>query len=158
MTEFQAPYSDFDMTYDINTKRYVLTDEYLRSVGIDLNIVLDTEYAPEPSKVEGIVRERVSLLVYTNIYNHGRAKADKEYLLACNPDLRPVIRDAMVERIRYMIESGDLSTRSGALVSQGTRITVDDLIPSVIEEMILRPTGLLHRGEFFLVKDENLVY
>jgi len=155
---FQEPFSDADMTYDQSKRRYILTEEYVRNAGVDLGLILETEHAPEPSKVEAIVRDRVSLLVYGNIYNHGRSKEDKEYLLACRPDLRNIIRDAMMERLRYMIESGDLSTRSGALVSQGTRVSVKDLIPSVIEEMILRPTGLLHRGEFQFTKNETLQY
>ena len=85
-------------------------------------------------------------------------KADKEYLLACNSDLRLVIRDAMMERLEYMVNSGDLSSKSGALITQGTRIDVEDLIPSIVEEMTLRAAGLLHRGKFDFVKDETLVY
>lgn len=156
---FQAPFTDTTMTYDLNKHRYILKTDYLRQIGIDLGLVLDADYAPEPSKVPELVLDRISLLVYSNIYQYGRSREDKEYLLACNPELRDIIRDAMVERLRYMIDSGDLSTRSGALITQGTRVEVKDLIPSVVEEMILRPTGILHRGDFFLPnKDETLVY
>jgi len=155
---FQAPVDTDNMTYDFDKHRYILTEEYVRELGIDLGLQLDTEAAPEPSKVPAIVLDRVSTLVYTNIYHYGREKEDKEYLLACNPDLIPTIQDAMVERLRYMIDSGDLSTRSGALISQGIRIETRDLIPSVMEEMILRASGLLHRGEYYFVKDETIVY
>ena len=155
---FQAPFDDDAMTYDFDKHRYILEDDYVRSQGIDLGLILDTEHAPEPSRVEEIVRDRVSLLVYENIYQHGRSREQKQYLLACNPNYRNIIRDAMVERLRYMVDSGDLSTRSGALVSQGTRVEVRDLLPSVVEEMMLKGSGLLHRGEYSFIKDETLVY
>jgi hypothetical protein len=64
----------------------------------------------------------------------------------------------MFERLNYVTSSGDLSTKSGALIDQGTRVNTGDLIPSIIEEMLLRPTGLLHRGKFEFIKDLNLVY
>jgi hypothetical protein len=156
---FQAPFTDTTMKYDFNKHRYILTTDYVRQVGIELGLSLDSDYAPEPSKVPELVLERISLLVYSNIYQYGRNKEDKEYLLACKPELRDVIRDAMTERLRYMIDSGDLSTRSGALITQGTRVEVKDLVAGVVEEMILRPVGLLHRGDFFLPnKDKTLLY
>lgn len=155
---FQNPYSDSEMTYSTTTHRYTLTSDYVRSQGIDLSLILDTTAHPEPSNAPGQVLERISMLVYTNIYNYGRQKADKEYLLACNSDLRSVIRDAMMERLEYMANSGDLSSKSGALITQGTRVDVEDLIPSIVEEMTLRAAGLLHRGKFDFVKDETLVY
>lgn len=155
---YQSPFSDDEMVYDAVSKRYILTPNYVRNQGIDLGLELNTETAPEPAKVPELVLNRISLLVYSNIYSHGRQRKIKEYMIACDPSLRGIIRDAMMERLRYMIESGDTSTRSGALVSQGTRIEVEDLIPSVIEEMILRPTGLLHRGEFYTVLDPKIEY
>ena len=157
-TNFQTPYSDADMTYDLDKHRYILTQEYVNNMGINLSLVLDTGLAPEPSRVPEIALDRISLLVYSNIYQYGRQKQDKEYLLACDPALRDVIKEAMMERLRYMVDSGDLSIRSGALISQGIRIEVKDLIPSVTEEMILRPTGILHRGKYQFIKDETIVY
>ena len=157
-TIFTAPFSDDEMRYDGDKHRYVLTEEFVRNKGIDLGLELNADAAPEPSKVPELALERISLLVYSNIYNYGRQTKDKEYLLACHPELREVIRDAMLERLKYMIDSGDLSTRSGALITQGTRVETKDLIPSVVEEMILRPTGLLHRGKFVFIKDDSIVY
>jgi hypothetical protein len=155
---WQAPFSDKELNYDNNNHRYILTAEYCRDKGIDLDIVIDKNLFPDTQTSVDIVLDRISLLVYTNIYNYGRHKEDKEYLLACNPQLRTIIRDAMFERLNYVTSSGDLSTKSGALIDQGTRVSTRDLIPSVVEEMILRPTGLLHRGKFEFIKDENLVY
>ena len=51
-----------------------------------------------------------------------------------------------------------MSTKTGALIQQGTRIDVKDLVASVEEEAILRSVGLLHRGNYEFVKDETLVY
>ena len=158
MENFAAPYSDNKMIYNKEKHTYILTEEFIREQGIDLGLELNADAAPEPSKVPQLALERISLLVYSNIYNYGRQKEDKEYLLACQPELRPIIMDAMVERLKYMIDSGDLSTRSGALITQGTRVETKDLIPSVTEEMILRPTGLLHRGKFSFIKDLSLEY
>lgn len=154
----ENPYSDIDMIYDFDNHRYILTTEFVRNQGIDLSLELNADSAPEPSKVPELALQRISLLVYTNIYNHGRQKEKKEYLLACKPELRNVVKEAMLERLRYMIDSGDLSTRSGALITQGTRIETKDLIPSVMEEMILRSVGLLHRGNYNFILDKELVY
>lgn len=156
--EFIEPYSDEDMTYDTTTKRYTLTENYILNQGINLALELNTDGSPDPQALPGLVLDRVSLLVYSNIYNYGRTRATKEYLLACNPELRPIIRDAMRERLLYMITSGDLSKMSGASVNQGVRIETTDLIASVVEEMILRPTGMLHRGEFDVQIDTSLKY
>lgn len=151
------PFSDADMVYDFDKHRYVLTTQYCRNRGFDFEL-LDKDKFPDPQVVNDIVLDRVSLLVYTNIYNYGRTKREKEFLLACHPDFRDIIKEAMFERLLYMNSSGDLSVSSGALISQGTRIDTIDLVPSVMEQMILRPTGLLHRGEFELTIDDELVY
>jgi hypothetical protein len=153
-----APFSDNEMTYDFQSHRYILTPEFCRDQGIDLDIVINKELFPDTQTSVNIVLNRISLLVYTNIYNFGRTKEDKEYLMACDSSLRSIIRDAMFERLNYVTSSGDLSTKSGALIDQGTRVNTSDLIPSVIETMILRPTGLLHRGEYEFERDNNLVY
>ena len=155
---FQNPYSNEQMTYSTTTHRYTLTEEYVRQMGIDLSLVLNTDFSPIPASVPGLFLDRVSKLVYSNIYKYGRSKKEKEYLLACNPELREVIRDAMLERVTYIIDSGDMSTKTGALIQQGTRIDVKDLVASVEEEAILRSVGLLHRGNYEFVKDETLVY
>lgn len=155
---FVQPFDDDSMIYDFDKHRYILTEEYVRQMGIDLSLVLNTDFSPVPANVPALFLDRVSKLVYSNIYRYGRSKKDKEYLLACNPELREVIRDAMLERIAYIIDSGDMSTKTGALIQQGTRIDVKDLVPSVEEEAILRNAGLLHRGDYQFVKDETLVY
>lgn len=146
------------MKYDVGKHRYILTPEYCRNKGLDLDILIDKDLFPDPQKAVSIALDRVSLLVYSNIYNYGRQLAKKQFLLACHPDFRLVIRDAMFERLNYVTSAGDLSLKSGALISSGTRIETRDLIPSVLEEMILRPTGLLHRGEFEMTIDDTKVY
>lgn len=154
---FIEPFSDADMVYDFDKHRYILTPQFCRNNGFDFDL-LDKDNFPDPQLAEDIVLNRVSLLVYTNIYNYGRTKKQKEFLLACDPDLRDIIRDAMFERLIYMNASGDLSIRSGALISQGTRVDTEDLVPSVTELMILRASGILHRGAYHFVIDEEKVY
>jgi hypothetical protein len=153
---FAVPFNDAEMEYDATTHRYELTQKYLSSIGIDLSIILDTESAP--LDVPKFFLKRVSFLVYSNIYSYGRSKEDKEYILACNPNLREVIKESLVERIAYITDSGDMSTKTGALIQQGTRINTQDLIASPQEENILRTAGILHRGNYYFIKDETLVY
>lgn len=157
-TQFIEPFSDADMVYDFKKHRYILTAQFCRNRGIDLDSLVNKDLFPDAQTATDIVLDRVSLLVYTNIYSYGRQKDDKEFLLACHPDLRDIIKEAMFERLNYITSSEDLSIRSGAMIEQGVRIETRDLLPSVIEEMLLRPTGLLHRGEFEYVKDESKVY
>lgn len=156
--DWQEPFSDNEMEYKKDHRRYVLKPAYIEEMGIDLSAELETTGHPEPELAPKQFLDRISKLVYSNIYQYGRTKDTKEYLLACDHDLRPIIRDAMLERMYYVLDSDDMSTKGGAIVSQGTRVETRDLIPSVMEEMILRPTGLLHRGEFRIIKDENLDY
>lgn len=153
---YQNPISDSEMTYDISKHRYILTMDYVRNRGIDLSLILDTAGHPEPANLPNQLLDRVSALVYANIYNYGRQKLEKEYMLACDPELRGIIRDAMFERLNYYTSSGDLSTKSGVLLNQGTKLDLTDKIPSVVEEMILRPTGLLHRGKVNVVINKSL--
>ena len=158
MNTFTNPVSDDTMVYNKQEKRYILTENYVRERGIDLSLILDTEHSPEPSKVPELFLDRISMLVYNNIYSYGRQREDKEYLLACNENLRPVIRDAMIERISYIYSSGDLSVKGGAIIEQGTRIETQDLIASPVEEDMLRSVGILHRGKYYIQKDETLEY
>ena len=155
---FQIPIEDEQMSYNYNEKRYILREKYVRSMGIDLSLSLNTDFSPEPDAIPEIFLDRVSQLVYENIYSYGRQKENKQYLLACDPSLRNVIRDAMMERIRYIEASGDLSTKAGAMISQGTRVETGDLVASPQEERILRNAGILHRGEYYFIKDPDLIY
>ena len=155
---FANPYSDNQMTYDLNKRRYVLTEQYCKDNGIDLGLVLETSALPNPADGPRILLDRVSMLVYQNIYNRGRNKDIKEYMLACGQEIRSILRDAMFERLNYMTSSGDLSLKSGAIISNGSRVDIKDLAASMIEEQILRPTGVLHRGEFDIQLDKTLVY
>ena len=158
MEEFTQPFDNDEMTYNMEEHRYVLKEEYVRSRGIDLYLSLNTDFSPEPSSVPGIFLDRVSQLVYENIYDYGREAYNKEYLLACDPSLRSVIRDAMMERVRYIESSGDLSTKAGAIISQGTRVETQDLVPSPQEIKILRNAGILHRGRYYFIQDKSIVY
>jgi len=156
--DWQEPFSDSEMEYKQSEHRYVLKPSFITEHGVDLSAELETTGHPEPELAPKQFLDRVSKLVYANIYQYGRNKDDKQFMLACDPDLRPIIRDAMIERMHYVLESDDMSTKAGAIVSQGTRVETQDLIPSVTEEMILRPTGLLHRGSFRIIKDDTLEY
>jgi hypothetical protein len=146
------------MVYNFDKHRYILTPQFCRDRGIDLDVILNKDLFPDSQNAIDIVLDRISLLVYTNIYNYGRQKRYKEFLLACHPEIRDVIKEAMFERLNYVTSSEDLSVKSGALVSQGVRVETRDLVPSIVEEMLLRPTGLLHRGEYDFQIIEDLVY
>lgn len=157
--DFIEPFSDMEMEYIKKEKRYVLDASYFEEVtGRSLSAELEAAGFATPELASQYTLNRVSRLVYNNIYSYGRTKRQKEYLLACNPEMRPIIRDAMIERLLYMMESGDLSTKSGIVIEQGSKISTTDQIPSVVEEMILRPTGILHRGSYHFIPREDLDY
>ena len=78
---FQNPYSDNTMTYDVTKHRYILTEEYVRQMGIDLSLVLNTDFSPIPASVPGLFLDRVSKLVYSNIYKYGRSKKEKRIFI-----------------------------------------------------------------------------
>ena len=158
MEEFTQPFDNDEMTYNMEEHRYVLKEEYVRSRGIDLGLILNTETAPIPEVVGKLFLDRVSQMVYNNIYSYGREAYKKEYILACDPTKRNIIRDAMMERIEYICDSGDLSTKSGIVINQGTRIDIGDLTASPQEINILRKSGLLHRGQYFFIIDSTLEY
>ena len=155
---FTEPFDDNQMTYSTDKKRYTLTADYVSNMGIDLSLILNTEQSSIPELVSDLFLDRVSLLVYNNIYSYGREKKNKQYLLACDPELRDVIRDAMMERIAYIVDSGDMSTKTGALIQQGTRVEVGDLVASPQELNILRSAGILHRGKYYFIKDDSITY
>jgi hypothetical protein len=155
---YSNPFSDNEMTYKADVHRYVLTEEFCRNNGIDLGLILETAALPNPSQAPQLLLDRVSQLVYQNIYNYGRQKDIKEYLLACGQEYRDVVKQAMFERLNYITSSGDLSIKSGAIITQGTRINVKDLIPSTVEEMVLRNAGLLFRGRYEMTINPTLVY
>ena len=153
---FIEPFDDADMTYNSSAKRYILTSDFVSNRGINLSLILNTEMAPNPVGLEELFLDRISSLVYNHIYRYGRSKKEKQYLLACSPAFRDVIRDAMLERIMYIIDSGDLSTKAGVIIEKGNRVDVRDLVPSPEEVEILRSAGLLHRGKYIFIKDTTL--
>lgn len=158
MNRFQNPYSDNEMVYNFQDRRYILTSSFVQSQGVNLNLLLQTIRLANPNMAIPHFLNRVSKLVYGFIYGQGRTRPQKEYMLACNPDLRNVIRDAMMERVLYMLQSGDLSLQSGAIIQDGIRVEVANLIPSVVENQILLNSGILHRGKWSIVINDKLNY
>ena len=74
--------------------------------------------------------------------------------------MRDIIRDAMMERIEYMITggSGDLSVKSAVLIDNGAVINMRNEIASPVEREILLNAGLLHRGEWRVVINPEFIY
>lgn len=157
-TKFQAPFSDDQMVYDKGKRRYILTADYVANKGLDLSFLLSTDHLTVGVSAAEIALDRASLLVYEFIYTHGRERDNKEYMMACNPRFRPILRDAMFERLSYMLTGGDLSLNSGALIEQGMRIDTEDLVASLIEKQILSGAGLLHRGDYRFQRDLTIEY
>lgn len=158
MLKFIEPFDDADMIYDLKDHRYILTEAFVESRGTNLDLLLQTIRLSNPNMAVEHTLDRVSRLVYQSIYSFGRTKETKQYLLACNPELRDVIRDAMYERLQYMLTSGDLSTQAAIIIQDGILLSQYDKIPSVLEQEILISSGILHRGKWQIIKDEKLVY
>jgi hypothetical protein len=92
---------------------------------------------------------RVSHLVYCHIYSYTPNVAAVEFMLAKNERYRDVIKAAMLERVLFMLSSGDVTTQSGLNLRDGRKISKADLKDASIpmeEECILENAGLTYTG------------
>lgn len=144
------PYSDKDMTYDYNSHKYVLTPQCVKNeLGQDLEEVLDKTGDANPSTLAERFLKRVSHLVYCHIYAYAQNVPLVEYMLAKQERFRDVLKNAMLERVLFMLTSGDVTTQSGLNLRDGRKISKADLKDASIpmeEECILENAGLLYAG------------
>lgn len=114
------PFSDEQMKYDFEEHRYILTKEYvLKRSGIDLSKVLKPGFIDQPQQRVDNFLNQLSDEIYGWIYEHNADNDYQEYLLAKNPLLRNIIRNAMFQQVLYVLVNGDLNMYSGVNVKSG---------------------------------------
>ena len=114
------PYSSDDMTYSTQTHRYTLTEGYvLDQTGISLNAVLNPGNMSQPQKVAQLFLEEISKDIYKFIYAQSNENDKQEYLLAKHPELRKIIREAMLQQVLYYQVNGRLRLYSGVNLKTG---------------------------------------
>lgn len=108
MPEMNYPYSDDNMRFDEDSNQYVLTEKALMSRGIDLRSRLTdtTTLAPE-SVIESILWMG-SDMIYQFIHEHNDDNAFQDELIARYPAFRPIIFNAMLNQVLYILNDGNL--------------------------------------------------
>lgn len=101
------PYSDEFMTFDEETKRYVLTNEYvMQRLGIDLAGTANERGLVNPQIAVKHLLEEVSDDIYNFIHSHNLNTAKQDMLIAHIPSLRLIIQKAMGQQLLYSRMNG----------------------------------------------------
>lgn len=107
------PYSDNFMIFDEESKRYVLTNEYVRQrLGIDLlNGANERDFANAEIAVKHFLEE-VSDDIYNFIHAHNVNTEKQDYLIENIPSLRSIMQKAMGQQVIYSRMNGMLAYSS----------------------------------------------
>ena len=103
------PYNDDDMIYDYKAHRYVLTLDYARRNGIDLESRVKSVDTNAASTIINTVLRTASVQIYAYIFAHNMNRRALEYVIAKSETARSIVRDAMREQLAYLVTQGDLS-------------------------------------------------
>lgn len=143
------PFNDDYMTYDYIHHRYILTEKCVfDELGINLSTELNNIGDANNTAVVNRVLQRVSRTLYSWIYSKSGNKTWQEFMLAKYPPLRDRVKEMLVIMTEYMIEEGDIGSRSGININKGSVINRDDLkraqVPIAIEQMAneILPCGI----------------
>lgn len=103
------PYSDEYMTYDEESKRYVLTSKYvLDKIGVDMEGALNERDAVNPQIMAKRFLTEVSDDVYEFIHAYNVDTYKQDLLIAHVPSLRKIIQKAMDQQFLYSRLNGVL--------------------------------------------------
>ena len=147
-----------DMYYDATKHRYMLTkagvEKYLN---IDLDALMGETNTP-------VFLEEISKDLYRYVYTWGRREERKrrvqEYLMAMNPDLHDIIRDAMLHYVRASRRGNWnlIKDLSPADFTSGIVMINVNHIPTIpqasIQEMM--DSRILFRGNYSFILPEDL--
>lgn len=101
------PYSDEFMTFDEETQRYVLTNEYvMQRLGVDLAGTANERGLVNPQIAVKHLLEEVSDDIYNFIHLHNLNTAKQDMLIARIPSLRLIIQKAMGQQLLYSRMNG----------------------------------------------------
>lgn len=147
--------NDDMMFFDPNKGRYILTTNCALSVNVDLEKELNSGGVPSKSNLPMQVLDRVSRTVYNFVYMHGN-RAIKEAAMRDDDELRPYIKDAMIEQLLYFMANGDLNMTARVDISTGRELyRQGKLDAAYAPEMqnILNQTYLTYTGYMGKVRD-----
>lgn len=104
------PYSDNFMIFDETSKRYVLTNEYVRQrLGIDLiGSASERDFSNSEIAVKHFLEE-ISDDIYNFIHAHNINTAKQDLLIAYVPSLRNILQKAMGQQVIYARMNGMLA-------------------------------------------------
>lgn len=103
------PYNDDFMTFDSETRRYVLTEnDLLQRCGINLRARFEGNRTIVPEVMIQKLCRIVSDMIYEWIHGYSIYNDRQDYLIATIPKMRQVIQKAMEYQIEYFLANGDL--------------------------------------------------
>lgn len=104
------PFTDSSFVYNNETKRYTLTlDEVRNKLGVDLVQLVDSPYITDKNVAAQRILEQISSAIYYYIYSFNNDNLFQRYLLHCIPDARPMLKEAMLFQVEYIIRNGDIN-------------------------------------------------
>lgn len=154
------PYDDEDMIYDYAAHRYVLTQS---GVAAQLGIVLQTTIQRTPidsnpslagERFLNFISRHLYGYIYRNIPTANRNVI--EYVLAKCPEVRGIVKQAMLNEVEYVLSEGAFWNKSGINILKGAAMDLSTLrdtrVISYDTEALLYspipslPYPLLYRG------------
>ena len=145
MPEVTYPYSDDNMTFNETLNQYLLTENALRTFGVNLRARLSATSAVSQEQQITYIMYRVSNIIYGFIHEHNNNTELQDYYLAHVPSLRQILFKAMLAQALYMFHVGvlDDSTDEKLRTMTITNEAIRELNKSVPE---LRLPTILYSG------------
>lgn len=103
------PYNTDTMIFDDVSGQYILTEEALRRMGIDLRSRLARTRATSPEYVINGVLTSVSDMIYDYIHSFSVHNEAQDSLIAQSEGARAIIERAMLKQATYFIFNGNLN-------------------------------------------------
>ena len=108
MPEVTYPYSDDNMTFNETLNQYLLTENALRTFGVNLRARLSATSAVSQEQQITYIMYRISNIIYGFIHEHNNNTELQDYYLAHVPSLRQILFKAMLAQALYMFHVGVL--------------------------------------------------
>ena len=114
---------DKDMTFDIETKRYYLTNDYVyNKLGTDIAMVAYDDLDTNKATFNKRTIEYACDMLYDHIEENAISPISSLYYLTQDTNAHNALKKALGYQLLHFIQNGDLSMESGHRVSQ----TVND--------------------------------
>ena len=103
------PYTDEYMRFDELSKRYVLTERALVSIGIDVRAIVQSQGGGAPTTIINRACTRTSEMIYGYIHSFSCNNERQDVIVATVAPFRPIIYRALIQQAEYYFLVGDLS-------------------------------------------------